>query len=80
MFCTTLVMALSVAIGIAVVGGLVFVGVTFRRGPGVESRFARIVALWRDNLDPCGEWEIPREYGQQVFSVLDATQKYAQEK
>ena len=63
--------------GIAVVNGLVFVGVTVQRGPGADLRYARIIALRRDTLELCGEFVIPGQYGRQVFSVLDASEHHS---
>ncbi len=63
--------------GIAVIGDRVYAGLTVRRGAPAQYALARILELDRATLERVSEWPIPEEFGRQVFSVLDASCRYA---
>ena len=63
--------------GVAAVDDRVYAGITVRRGCEDQYGSARIIELDRKTLRRIDEWEIPRRYGQQVYSVVDASRQYA---
>lgn len=62
--------------GVVAVGDRVFVGLTARRGRPTNFESARIIALKRQSLEPVDEWIVPAKFGRQVFSILDAGQRF----
>jgi hypothetical protein len=53
----------------------VYVGLSARRGIEAHDT-ARVRALKKWSWEPAGEWVAPYELGRQIFSVLDASDKY----
>jgi len=62
--------------GIAVGEGLIWVGLTSRRGAPTQFKTARIVALDAQTLQRVDQWVVPSEYGMQIFSILNAERFY----
>ena len=62
--------------GVAVSGDVVYVGLTARRNaPKTYSR-ACILKLDRSTHEILDEWNLPEEYGKNIFSILDADNRY----
>jgi len=61
--------------GLAVTGDSYYCGLTVRRIPGAW-KTARVLQIDKISGDRIDEWEIPVEYGQQVYSVLNVSEYY----
>ena len=62
--------------GLAPFADRLFVGLTAKRGTPEPQRFARVASLRPDTLEPTEQWQIPNEFGNAIFSILDVSQYY----
>ncbi len=65
--------------GLARIDGKLFVGLTAKRGTSESQQVARVARLCPDTLEPLDQWQVPTEYGNAIFSILDATPHYSPE-
>ena len=63
--------------GIVCVDGQVLVGLTAKRGAAPSDRFARIAQLCPKTLELLDRWQVPIEFGNSVFSIVDVTTNYS---
>jgi hypothetical protein len=61
--------------GIAAINGLLFTGLTARRGRGFVD-FARLAVVRASDGQIVDCWQVPKELGCQIYSVLDVTKYY----